>query len=168
MRRKSTSDGVSAVTSPTPASPEPESESLVRSGLRERVTHRILTFIFEGKFKAGERIVVERLSNLFGVSPTPVRESLIELAGIGMVDLLPNRGAVVRPFGKVQLKEMVHVRQVLESEAARCTAQRANSDDFKALQNELLELNKLPPGPDRDHRAQLADTRLHSLLADQC
>ncbi len=143
-------------------------EPLARTGLREQVTHRILTYVFEGKFHAGERLVVGRISSLFGVSPTPVRESLVELAGLGIVDLLPNRGAVVRPFGPQQLKEMIQVRRILEVESARCASGNVTTDDLESLRNELTELRDLPIDAERDRRAQAADTHLHTLIAERC
>jgi len=143
-------------------------EPLARTGLREQVTHRILTSVFEGKFGPGERLVVGRLSGLFGVSPTPVRESLVELAGLGVVDLLPNRGAVVRPFGPTQLKEMIQVRRILEVEAARCASGHVTTKDLESLRAELNELKELPIDAERDRRAQDADTHLHTLIAEQC
>jgi DNA-binding GntR family transcriptional regulator len=143
-------------------------QPLARTGLREQVTHRILTSVFEGRFRPGERLVVGRLSGLFGVSPTPVRESLVELAGLGVVDLLPNRGAVVRPFGPTQLKEMIQVRRILEVESARCAAGHVTAEDLEELRDELSELKDLPIDAERDRRAQLADTHLHTLIADQC
>ncbi len=143
-------------------------EPLARTGLREQVTHRILTSVFEGKFRSGERLVVGRLSTLFGVSPTPVRESLVELAGLGVVDLLPNRGAVVRPFGPTQLREMIQVRRILEVESARCASGHMDSDDLEAVRTELLELKEMPIDAERDRRAQAADTHLHTLIAEKC
>jgi DNA-binding GntR family transcriptional regulator len=143
-------------------------EPLARTGLREQVTHRILMSVFEGRFHSGERLVVSRLSELFHVSPTPVRESLVELAGLGIVDLLPNRGAVVRPFGPPQLREMSQVRRILEVEAVRCACGNMTASDIKFFQNEFHELDKAPVNAQRDTRAQLADTRLHSTIAEKC
>jgi DNA-binding GntR family transcriptional regulator len=67
---------------------------------------------------------VQRLAELYQVSPTPVREALVELASLGLVDLLPNRGAVVRPFGPQEVREISQVRCVLEVEATRCACGR--------------------------------------------
>jgi DNA-binding GntR family transcriptional regulator len=143
-------------------------EPLARTGLREQVTHRILMSVFEGRFNSGERLVVGRLSEMFHVSPTPVRESLVELAGLGIVDLLPNRGAVVRAFGPPQLHEMSQVRRILEVEATRCAATNWTPADVKFFQAEFQELEKMPINAQRDQRAQLADTRLHSTIAERC
>ncbi|MHC5543303.1 GntR family transcriptional regulator, partial [Singulisphaera rosea] len=70
-----------------------------RGNLRQQVTSRILAAVFQGRFASGQRLIVQRLSELYEVSPTPVREALVELEALGIVELLPNRGAVVLPFG---------------------------------------------------------------------
>ena len=53
-----------------------------RASLREQVTNQILTAVFQRKFVSDQRLVVQRLAEEYGVSPTPVRESLVELAGL--------------------------------------------------------------------------------------
>jgi DNA-binding GntR family transcriptional regulator len=141
---------------------------LARSGLREQVSERILTAIFEKRFRSGQRLVVQRLSELYGVSPTPVRESLVELAGFGVVELLPNRGAVVKPFGPHELGEMSQVRRVLEAEATRCACGRIDRAEAAALYDELRQLRHLTLDEHRDHLARKADNRLHELIAESC
>src|SRR3954451_10838145 len=66
-------------------------------GLRRRViVQSLLVEVFQGRLRAGQHLVTQELADRFGVSPTPIREALIALEGIGIVDLLPNRGAVIR------------------------------------------------------------------------
>ena len=86
---------------------------------RQVVTQRLLESVIEGRLEEGTRLRVEHLSEQLGVSVTPIRESLVELAGIGMVELRPNRGAMLRPFGPQQLREIYDLRRILESEATR-------------------------------------------------
>lgn len=143
-------------------------DPVARSGLREQVSDRLLTAVFEKRFRSGEHLVVQRLSERFGVSPTPVRESLVELAGLGIVELLPNRGAVVGPFGQRQLREMSQVRRVLESEAARGATGKIDRAELEVLLKELSELQAMKASAMRDRRARAADTELHALVADHC
>ena len=63
---------------------------------RQLLVQSLLTEVFEGRLRAGQHLVTQDLAARFGVSHTPIREALIALAGIGIIDLLPNRGAVVR------------------------------------------------------------------------
>ncbi len=141
---------------------------MLRSGLRERVSDRVLTSIFQTRYKSGQRLIVHRLSEQFGVSPTPVRESLVELAGLGMVALLPNRGAVVKPFGREELAQMSQVRRVLESEAVGCACGRIDTATLKDLQQQLSELQSKKLDGRRDRAARRVDNSLHELIADGC
>jgi DNA-binding GntR family transcriptional regulator len=145
-----------------------EGELISRGNLRQQVMTRILTGIFQGRLHSGQRLVVQRLAERYGVSPTPVREALVELAGLGLVDLLPNRGAVVRPFGPREVREISQVRRILEVEATRCACGYIDPTDLATLQSDQECLLNLPRDAQWDHAARAADTRLHGLIADSC
>jgi DNA-binding GntR family transcriptional regulator len=127
-----------------------------------------MTGIFQGRFRSGQRLVVQGLASAYQASPTPVREALVELANLGLVELLPNRGAVVQPFGPQEIREISHIRRLLEVEATRCACSRIPVDELATLQQELLQLGELPRDQAWDQRARDADTRLHGLIADSC
>lgn len=143
-------------------------EPLVRGTLRQQVTFRILTGVFQERFRSGERLVVQRLSRLYEVSPTPVRESLVELATLGIVKLLPNRGAILLPFGPEQVREIGQVRRVLEVEAARCSCGRIDAAPLTALQRVVASLLGRRADESRDRDARKCDTELHGIIAESC
>jgi DNA-binding GntR family transcriptional regulator len=132
--------------------------------------------VFEGRFTAGQRLVVQRLAEEFGVSPTPIREALVELAGIGIVDLLPNRGAVVRSLTRQDVDELCQIRRVLETEAARSACGRIDRKELAALTEELARLVAAGGAPDaKDFDAvrfvaetRAADAQLHDLISKAC
>ena len=64
--------------------------------LRQKIVEQLLTEVFRGRLSAGRHLVTQELADRFDVSHTPIREALIALAGIGIIDLVPNRGAIVR------------------------------------------------------------------------
>jgi DNA-binding GntR family transcriptional regulator len=107
---------------------------------RQVVTQRLLESVIEGRLEEGTRLRVEHLSDQLGVSVTPIRESLVELAGIGMVELRPNRGAMLRPFGPQQLREIYDLRRILESEATRYACGRIPQPELEELSRELSRL----------------------------
>ena len=86
---------------------------------RQAIVASLLTDVFQGRLRAGQHLVTRELAGRFGVSHTPIREALIALAGIGIIDLLPNRGAVVRRVTPRDVREICQVRRVLECEAVR-------------------------------------------------
>jgi DNA-binding GntR family transcriptional regulator len=143
-------------------------EPVSRGNLRQQVTARLITAIFQGRFRSGQRLVVQTLAHAYQASPTPVREALVELASLGLVDLLPNRGAAVLPFGPEEIREISTIRRLLEVEGARCACGRIADDELATLEQELLQLATRPHDHAWDQRARELDTRLHGLIAASC
>ncbi|MEO6435645.1 MAG: GntR family transcriptional regulator [Tepidisphaeraceae bacterium] len=129
----------------------------------------ILQSIFTGKFKSGDRLVEEELALTTGVSRTPIREALGELAGVGVIDLRPNQGAIVRPFGPTQVREMYHLRRVLESEATRLATGRvdpAQLHEIRQRSQELLHADVR--GSSWSQTAIELDQQFHELISAHC
>lgn len=137
---------------------------------RQAIVRSLLTDVFQGRLRAGQRLVTQEISQRFGVSHTPVREALIELAGIGIIDLLPNRGAVVRRVTDRDVREIYQVRRVLECEATRRACGRIALADLHALAGELRCLREACPAevPHYIREARRVDSRLHDLIAESC
>ncbi|WP_299465244.1 GntR family transcriptional regulator [uncultured Gimesia sp.] len=108
--------------------------------LRLDIFSQILLSIFTGGYPAGTRLKVQHLADHFGVSSTPVREAIVELTGIGVVELFPNRGAVVAPLGIPEIREIYHIRRILEVESARCAC---DCPDLKLLEQLATETKVL-------------------------
>jgi DNA-binding GntR family transcriptional regulator len=150
---------------------------------RQTIVESLLAEVCQGRLRAGGRLVSRALAERFGVSHTPIREALVALAGIGIVDLLPNRGAVVRRVTADEVREICEVRCVLECEATRCAAGRIRLADLHELADEL-HLLKDEGGRMKDEkeigssaflnpaafieRARAVDNRLHDLIAASC
>ncbi len=147
----------------------PHEEKPFDHGLRRpAIVRAVLTEIFHGRIRAGQRLVTESLALRFGVSHTPIREALIELRGIGVIDLLPNRGAVVRRVTAREVREVCQVRRVLECEAVCGAALRANRVSIQALADDIRALARSRPDPETVERARQLDDRLHDLVRESC
>jgi len=139
-----------------------------RSGLRHDLIGQILQAIFRGELPAGHRLVVQKIAEQYGVSATPAREALLEVTSLGMVDMHPNRGAVVRPFGRTQLAEIYQIRRILETEATKCASHNVEENEFRGLERELRDLQSCSPGAQWNAAAADIDRRLHELIAVAC
>jgi DNA-binding GntR family transcriptional regulator len=140
-------------------------------GLRRRViVQSLLVEVFQGRLKAGQHLVTQELADRFGVSPTPIREALVALEGIGIVDLLPNRGAVIRQVTMDEVGEICQVRRVLECEATRSACGWIAPADLRALSADLKGLleKASSPGTHFLEEAGAVDSRLHDLIASSC
>ena len=150
---------------------------------RQTLVESLLAEVCAGRLRAGARLGTRQLAERFGVSATPIREALIALAGIGIVDLLPNRGAVVRRVTAEEVREICEVRCVLECEATRCATGRIALADLHTLAEDLRKLQaaaphasnvpgsdgRVPHHPDGFiDRARAIDNRLHDLIASSC
>jgi DNA-binding GntR family transcriptional regulator len=114
----------------------------------------------------GGRLIEEEVAERLGVSRTPVREALGELASIGVIQLRPNHGAMVRPFGPAQLIEIYHVRRILEVEATRMAAENINPhvlSEFREQTQELLAQDDRSPS--WTETALALDQSFHELLS---
>jgi DNA-binding GntR family transcriptional regulator len=130
----------------------------------------VLADVFNGTLRAGQHLVAQELADRFGVSQTPVREALITLAGIGVIDLLPNRGAVVRRVTARDVREVCQVRRVLECEAARAACGRVPAAELDTLIEGTARLPADPAAvtPADVRTARDLDSRLHDLIAAHC
>jgi len=86
--------------------------------LVDRLAATIRSRVLAGEIPTGSWLRQESLAAQFGVSRTPVREALRKLQATGLVQLEPNRGAVVRGLTEREIREAYEVRAELEGLAA--------------------------------------------------
>lgn len=97
--------------------------------LRDEIENGIVT----GEFLPGERLDEVQLATRFGVSRTPIREALIQLNAIGLVDIRPRRGAVVADPAPERVFEMFEVMAEMEGMAGALAARRHTDEDRRML-----------------------------------
>lgn len=82
--------------------------------LRETVTKALRAAVISGEMKPGEVYSAPTLGKRFGVSPTPVREAMLDLAKEGLVVSLPNKGFRVTEVSDGDLDEITALRLLIE------------------------------------------------------
>ena len=101
----------------------------------------ILIRIVTGEFAAGQVYSAPALAAVLGVSATPVREALLELAGGGLVEAVPNKGYRIVDVTQDDLDEIFQIRLMLEVPAAAEVARLGTAADqlsrFRALANNI-------------------------------
>lgn len=137
---------------------------------RQAIVESVLREVFQGRLRAGQHLATQQLADQFGVSHTPIREALISLAGIGVIDLVPNRGAIVRRVVAKDVREIFQVRRALECEAVRSACGRVDVAALESLSDDLTRLmavkNKFTLRS--VEKARHIDTRLHDLICSSC
>jgi DNA-binding GntR family transcriptional regulator len=137
---------------------------------RQAIVQSVLGDVFQGRLRTGQHLVTQALADRFGVSHTPIREALITLAGIGIIDLVPNCGAVVRAVTARDIREICQVRRVLECEATRRACGQIDLNDLNSLAEDLRKLIARPANSIAGFitEARKLDTRLHEMIAGSC
>jgi DNA-binding GntR family transcriptional regulator len=150
--------------------PEPEALRCHRGLRRQTIVQSLLADIFQGRLRAGEHLVTQELAGRFRVSHTPIREALITLAGIGILDLLPNRGAIVRRVTADEVREVCQVRRALECEATRSACGQIELAELHALAADLKRLMSVKARSAARFiaEARAVDSRLHDMIAESC
>ncbi|MEQ9408646.1 MAG: GntR family transcriptional regulator [Fuerstiella sp.] len=148
---------------------------------RKAVVEELLADIFQGRLKPGEHLVISRLAKRLDMSPTPIREALVTLEGIGIVDIAPNCGAVVRRVTENDVREVCQVRRALECAAVRLACGRIDLAELQELAEACRGQIDNQPSTAKtaaadDGRAvhcaiqsaRNLDSRLHDLIANSC
>jgi DNA-binding GntR family transcriptional regulator len=114
---------------------------ILRRPLHEEATDRLRDLIVQGALAPGSRLNERLLTAQLGVSRTPLREAFKVLATEGLVELLPNRGAIVSAIDSARVAETLAVMGALEAlagELACASATDGQINEIRSLHHEML------------------------------
>ena len=97
------------------------------------VTSAIREAIISGEFAPNQRLIEADLSASFGASRAAIRTALLELATVGLVDRMPNRGSRVRAVSLEEAVEILEVRIGLEELCAAKAALHVTDVEIREL-----------------------------------
>ena len=116
---------------PAPSYPQDDSVRPISPAPGETLTEAayvaIRRDIISGVLAPEERLRIERLSRLYGVGPTPLREALQRLCAAGLVHASGNRGFAVVPLSMDEFRDLTIARVAIEEQALRLSI--AHGDD---------------------------------------
>lgn len=104
-----------------------------RTSLRDQVANALRAAVISGEMKPGAVYSAPTLAARFGISATPVREAMLDLAKQGLVEVIPNKGFQVTEISDAELDQITEIRLWLEAPAAAIAATRAGPDEAAAL-----------------------------------
>ena len=105
--------------------------------------HRIREAIVRGELQPGQRLNQEVLARRFGMSRSPVREALRELAGDGLVSLKPNATAEVTILTAAQFDEIYRMRERLDPVALAASIPRLTDGDLAQLATYVRQMDQV-------------------------
>ena len=112
-----------------------------RLALHDQVGERLRKLLVEGSIAPGAKLNERELAELLGVSRTPLREAIKLLAAEGLVDLLPNRGAVAVKLTEADVLDSFELLAGLEAMSGEFAAERISDAEItqvRALHFEML------------------------------
>jgi DNA-binding GntR family transcriptional regulator len=131
--------------------------------LREATVEHLRNEIVMGNLKPGELLREVDLAKQLGLSPTPIREALVQLAGQGLVEIEPNRLKRVTPLNLSTLRELVAVQRVLWQTGYSWGVPKVGPGELAAMKVALASLAEALE--QRNSRAAFrADTHFHSIV----
>ncbi len=128
---------------------------VARHEIRQELERRILS----GETKAGERLSQQSLARELGVAQGTVRESLLELQWLGLVESIDHLGVFVEKLDVNRICEAYMLREVLEGLAARLACQNAGRADIAELRAMADQILKLAENDDAE--TATVDRRFH-------
>jgi GntR family transcriptional repressor for pyruvate dehydrogenase complex len=156
-------------------------QTLKRSSKRLylQIYNKINDMICNGEFKPGQRLPPERaLAERFDVSRPPVREAIIALEVMGLVEVRPGSGVYVQDSAGDESRkqpalpqdlpgpfEILEARMYFESEACALAAARISNSELQTLATLLASLEKHNAASDAA-AAEAVDRQFHQLIAD--
>lgn len=133
---------------------------VARHDVSEEIQRRILS----GESKPGDRLSQQSLARELGVAQGTVRESLMELQWLGLVESIDRLGVFVDKLDVARICEAYLLREVMEGLAARLACQnagRADISELRAMADEIYRLAQLD-----DAETASLDRRFHLRITE--
>ncbi len=114
---------------------------IVRAPLHVQVAERLRILIDSGELAPGARLNEIELCNTMGVSRTPLREAIRSLATEGLIELQPNRGAIVSIVSQEDVTEILPIMASLEGLGGRLAAMHMDQSKIaqvRKIHNQMI------------------------------
>lgn len=132
-------------------------------GLVDPVAAAICEMLLDGSYGPGDRLKLSDLAQRLGMSVTPIREALWKLEGAGLVQNIPNRGAVVRAIDAQHIRNVYDVRGALDAMLVEKAMETVTSPQLACIEAARLAYEEAVQ--QGDPRAMLAaDVAFHESI----
>jgi DNA-binding GntR family transcriptional regulator len=134
-----------------------------RAALHEHVAQRLRQMLVENRIPPGAKLNERELAELLQVSRTPLREAIKMLAAEGLVELVPNRGAIAVSLTEADVLDTFEVMAGLEAQSGELAAQRITPEELAEIQ--AMHFEMLAAYTRRDLSAYYRlNARIHSAI----
>lgn len=136
-------------------------KKIVSLSMRDQIYDALRDLILKNVYRPNSVLQIDGLAEEFSVSATPVREALVRLEAEGLVNLVPNKGALVTDIQEVDIRNTWEMRKLLEPYAAGQSSLLITGLEILELEEQILSLRDDSFNNDRYVEC---DTRLHEIL----
>jgi len=138
-------------------------DKIVAKGtLRKEIRTYIQEQIAIGRYKAGDRVVETQLAKELNVSQAPVREAILELVTMGILEDRPYSGSFVRSLTAADIEDVYNVRAFIDEYAARQAAKRITPEQLAEMEVLLHEMDNAQD----IHEFVEKDMSFHAMIVD--
>ena len=130
--------------------------------LRKEIRTYIQEQIASGRYKAGDRVVETQLAKELNVSQAPVREAILELVAIGILEDRPYSGSFVRSLTAADIEDVYNVRAFIDEYAARQAAKLVTAQQLEEMEALLHEMDSAQD----IHEFVEKDMAFHAMIVD--
>ncbi len=134
---------------------------------REVAYERIKDALEHAGLEPGEPLSEPQLSKMLGISRTPVREALQQLAQEGMLQVIPGRAVTVASRSVKDVMDVIHMRSLLEPELVRLAAENINDAQIELLLGAISRMEDSLPHDDYETWSK-SDKVFHEVIGAAC
>jgi len=104
---------------------------------KEQAYEIIKEDIINGYYRPGDELREANLSEVIGMSKTPIREALIQLENEGFVEIRPFKGAVVTDISIEDVDKLYEFREIIEIYAIKVAVETCEPSDIEYLKKQV-------------------------------
>lgn len=113
----------------------------MKKPLKDQAYAKIKSMILKNEFSSDNAITELGLSSTLGIGRAPIREALNLLAKDGLIQLFPNKGAILKRWDPIDLIKIYEVRQVLDPLAAKLAIARIDIELLQKIEQSIQNMD---------------------------
>jgi DNA-binding GntR family transcriptional regulator len=131
--------------------------------LSQKAYRTLKEAIVSGKIESNAKLTLQEIAQYMGISKTPIREAIYQLASEGLVKLIPNKGIVINEISIDDFQEILQIRSALDGLIAEIAAKKINENEIVKMMKIVEDMEFSVREDDRLTYNDL-DIKFHDLL----